>query len=166
MNAHGTVREEDYFRENAVKGSLKLRNALFKFAGYRVPRVGKPRKPVAPTFVAPQPKRGRPSGAPNKPKAQHAKIEIVKQLVSDHTGVGCKQMSGKKRRADILHARHVAMYAARKALGASYPVIGKHFGRRDHSTVIHAVRCIEIRILEGDIKTILALKAVKEGLGK
>lgn len=50
---------------------------------------------------------------------------------------------GHKRRPDLVLARQTAMYICRKNLGLSYPELGRAFGGRDHSTVIHAVKKIQ-----------------------
>jgi chromosomal replication initiator protein len=44
----------------------------------------------------------------------------------------------KSRKTDITHARHVAMYLCHELTDSSYPAIGRAFGKRDHSTVMHA----------------------------
>ncbi len=49
---------------------------------------------------------------------------------------------GGKRRPDLVLARQIAMYVCRKKLGLSYPELGRAFGGRDHSTVIHAIKKI------------------------
>ena len=49
---------------------------------------------------------------------------------------------GARRRPDLVLARQVAMYLCRRKLGLSYPELGRAFGGRDHSTVIHAVKKI------------------------
>ena len=56
---------------------------------------------------------------------------------------------GNKRQPDMVLARQAAMYVCRSKLGLSYPELGRAFGGRDHSTIIHAVRKIE-RLLVGD----------------
>ncbi|MBD5626625.1 MAG: chromosomal replication initiator DnaA [Desulfovibrio sp.] len=56
---------------------------------------------------------------------------------------------GTRRRPDLVLARQVAMYLCRRKLGLSYPELGRAFGGRDHSTVIHAVKKIR-KLLETD----------------
>lgn len=56
---------------------------------------------------------------------------------------------GTRRRPDLVLARQVAMYLCRRKLGLSYPELGRAFGGRDHSTVIHAVKKIH-KLLETD----------------
>jgi chromosomal replication initiator protein len=49
-------------------------------------------------------------------------------------------LQGKTRRREVVQARGVAMLLARQLTGASYEAVGRHFGGRDHSTVMHACR--------------------------
>lgn len=49
-----------------------------------------------------------------------------------------EQLRGKSRTRDLVHARQVGMYVCRELTDLSYPQIGKEFGGRDHTTVIHA----------------------------
>ncbi|MDE7370641.1 MAG: chromosomal replication initiator DnaA [Desulfovibrio sp.] len=56
---------------------------------------------------------------------------------------------GTRRRPDLVLARQVAMYLCRRKLGLSYPELGRAFGGRDHSTVIHAVKKIR-KLLDTD----------------
>jgi chromosomal replication initiator protein len=51
-------------------------------------------------------------------------------------------LQGKTRRREVVQARGVAMLLARRLTGASYEAVGRHFGGRDHSTVMHACRRI------------------------
>ncbi len=54
-----------------------------------------------------------------------------------------EQIVGGSRRRPLVDARQIAMYVARSMTDLSYPEIGRAFGNRDHTTVIHAVRKIE-----------------------
>jgi chromosomal replication initiator protein len=53
-------------------------------------------------------------------------------------GLQIDQLCGKSRTRDLVHARQVGMYVCRELTDLSYPQIGKEFGGRDHTTVIHA----------------------------
>jgi chromosomal replication initiator protein len=68
-------------------------------------------------------------------------------------------LQGKTRRREVVQARGVAMLLARRLTGASYQAVGRHFGGRDHSTVMHACR----RITE-QLKSDPALKRTVEEL--
>ena len=50
---------------------------------------------------------------------------------------------GGKRRPDLVLARQISMYICRRKLGLSYPELGRAFGGKDHSTVIHAIKKIK-----------------------
>jgi chromosomal replication initiator protein len=53
-------------------------------------------------------------------------------------GLQVEQLRGKSRTRDLVHARQVGMYVCRELTDLSYPQIGREFGGRDHTTVIHA----------------------------
>ena len=67
---------------------------------------------------------------------------------------------GGKRRPDLVLARQISMYICRRKLGLSYPELGRAFGGKDHSTVIHAIKKIK-KILVSD-KTLQQLVAELE----
>jgi chromosomal replication initiator protein len=73
-------------------------------------------------------------------------IEEVQRVVCDHTGVTVNEINSKRRTQNLVTARHLAMHLCRKLVSASYPEIGAKFGRRDHSTVIHACRVMNHRL--------------------
>ena len=58
------------------------------------------------------------------------------------------QITGGSRRRPLVDARQIAMYVTRNMTDLSYPEIGRAFGNRDHTTVIHAVRKIEHHMTE------------------
>ncbi|MFM7070122.1 MAG: chromosomal replication initiator protein DnaA [Actinomycetes bacterium] len=53
-------------------------------------------------------------------------------------GLDVAQLQSKSRTRDLVHARQIGMYVCRELTDLSYPQIGKEFGGRDHTTVIHA----------------------------
>ncbi len=59
-----------------------------------------------------------------------------------------EQITGGSRRRPLVDARQIAMYVTRHMTDLSYPEIGRAFGDRDHTTVIHAVRKIEHHMTE------------------
>jgi chromosomal replication initiator protein len=58
-------------------------------------------------------------------------------------GAGIGDLVGQSRRSALVRPRHIAMWIARRATNQSLPQIGRAFGGRDHTTVLHAVRRIE-----------------------
>jgi len=66
-------------------------------------------------------------------------IEHIRQVVSEHYNVSIDDLNGRKRTRNIVFPRQVAMYLCRKILpDASLPDIGRVFGGRDHTTVMHS----------------------------
>jgi chromosomal replication initiator protein len=60
------------------------------------------------------------------------------ERTADMFGLQVEQLQSKSRTRDLVHARQVGMYVCRELTDLSYPQIGKEFGGRDHTTVIHA----------------------------
>lgn len=67
-------------------------------------------------------------------------------------GVNRVDFLSQRRRADYCRARHAAAYLARELTTWSLPIIGKHFGGRDHTTILASVRAIEVKLAAGDAK--------------
>ncbi len=82
-------------------------------------------------------------------------IASIQKAVADYYKLTVEVLKGKKRSANIVYPRMVAMYLARMLTDQSFPRIGLEFGGRDHSTVIHAVDKIE-----EDLKTNGQLKEI------
>ncbi len=66
-------------------------------------------------------------------------------------------MSSKRRARAVVRPRQVAMYLSKVLTPRSYPEIGRKFGGRDHSTVIHAVRTVEaLRVTDSELDAEIA----------
>jgi chromosomal replication initiator protein len=70
-------------------------------------------------------------------------IEDIQRKVAEYFDVRLAELLGARRLRAIARPRQVAMYLAKRLTSKSYPDIGRAFGGRDHTTVIHAVRTIE-----------------------
>ena len=70
-------------------------------------------------------------------------IAEIERVVAGHYHVKTALLRSKRRHKDIAHARHVAMYLTRELTDASLPHIGKTFGDRDHTSVMHACNKIK-----------------------
>ena len=70
-------------------------------------------------------------------------ITEIERVVADRYKLKGALLRSKKRNKDIAHARHVAMYLVRTLTNASLPQIGKSFGDRDHTSVLHACNKIK-----------------------
>ena len=70
-------------------------------------------------------------------------IDDIQRAVCAHYKLDRMEMSSKRRAREVARPRQIAMYLAKTLTPRSYPEIGRKFGGRDHSTVIHAIRTIE-----------------------
>ena len=82
-------------------------------------------------------------GILGKEIAKKTSLKMVLASTGKEYNVSEKKLLGKGRQMEIVIARHVAMYLCRELTNSSLISIGKHFGNRDHSTVIHACKTIE-----------------------
>lgn len=79
-------------------------------------------------------------------------IEEIQRAVCQHFRIDKAEMQSDRRARAVARPRQIAMYLAKELTPRSFPEIGRRFGGRDHSTVIHAVRTIEaLRHRDGDI---------------
>ena len=84
----------------------------------------------------------------------------IQQVVASHFKLTTEDLNGRKRTQAIVLPRQIAMYLCRKLLDKSLPDVGKFFGGRDHSTVIHSCEKIanelemdeKLRILIEDLE--------------
>ncbi|SDD91715.1 chromosomal replication initiator protein [Paracoccus isoporae] len=70
-------------------------------------------------------------------------IEDIQRKVAEHYNIRLSDMVGQKRVRTIARPRQVAMYLAKQMTTRSLPEIGRRFGGRDHTTIMHGVRKIE-----------------------
>jgi chromosomal replication initiator protein len=70
-------------------------------------------------------------------------VEEIQRKVSEHYNIRLSDMLGPKRLRSFARPRQIAMYLCKKLTGRSLPEIGRRFGGRDHTTVMHGVRRIE-----------------------
>jgi chromosomal replication initiator protein len=84
------------------------------------------------------------------PRGQPVEISIrrIQETVSERFGMSVNELCSAKRSQSIAYPRQVAMYLSRALTDSSLPKIGKEFGGRDHTTVMHANAKIEGMIRE------------------
>ena len=78
-------------------------------------------------------------------------IDNIQKKVSSYYNIALSDMTSSRRSINIARPRQIAMYLSKGLTSHSYPEIGKAFGGKDHTTVIHAVKKIE-SMLEIDQK--------------
>jgi chromosomal replication initiator protein len=81
---------------------------------------------------------------------RRVKIEDIQRVVARHYNVSKADLLSSRRTRTIVRPRQIAMYLAKVLTPRSLPEIGRRFGGRDHTTVLHAVRKIE-GLIEGDM---------------
>jgi chromosomal replication initiator protein len=86
------------------------------------------------------------SGEPRR-----VRIEDIQRIVARHYNVSRQELVSNRRTRVIVKPRQIAMYLAKTLTPRSFPEIGRRFGGRDHTTVLHAVRKIE-ELISGDTK--------------
>ena len=74
-------------------------------------------------------------------------VDSIQKQVAAHYGIRVSEMFSARRARNIARPRQVAMYLTKNLTSLSYPEIGRQFGGRDHTTVMHAVKTIETLIL-------------------
>jgi chromosomal replication initiator protein len=84
------------------------------------------------------------------PQGEAAEVSIrrIQELVVERFNMTLEELCGDKRSQNIVYPRQVAMYLSRELTDSSLPKIGKEFGGRDHTTVIHATSKIARLIRE------------------
>ncbi len=80
---------------------------------------------------------------------RRVRIEDIIKVVSRHFGVSKPDILSQRRHRSVVWPRQIGMYLAKKLTARSLPEIGRRFGNRDHTTVLHAIRKIE-GALDGD----------------
>ena len=86
--------------------------------------------------------------------------DYIQETVAKYFSIDKRDLIGEKRSNDIAFPRQIAMYLCREIANMSFPQIGVDFGKRDHSTVMHAYKKIEKEIKEKQ-NTKLIVESVK-----
>jgi chromosomal replication initiator protein len=69
-------------------------------------------------------------------------IEEIQRRVAERWNIRLADMSSARRARAVARPRQVAMYLAKQLTSRSLPEIGRRFGNRDHTTVMHAIKTI------------------------
>ena len=70
-------------------------------------------------------------------------IDDIQRKVAEHYNIRLADMVGPKRARNIARPRQIAMYLSKQLTSRSLPEIGRRFGGRDHTTIMHGIRKIE-----------------------
>ena len=96
---------------------------------------------------------------------KRVKIEDIQRVVAKHYNVSRADILSSRRTAVVVRPRQIAMYLAKAMTLRSLPEIGRRFGGRDHTTVLHAVRKIE-GLIGGDLPLSEEIELLKRMLGE
>ncbi|MDC9714896.1 MAG: chromosomal replication initiator protein DnaA [Gammaproteobacteria bacterium] len=83
-----------------------------------------------------------------KPKIKNIDIDDIQKESAKHYAITLSDLSSKSRKQRTVLARQMAIFIAYELTNLSLTKIGKHFGNRDHSTVLHAIKKIETKLKE------------------
>lgn len=98
------------------------------------------------------------------PRLVMNRIEAIQRAVlAEFPGVTMYDLKSVRRPAAMVRARQIAMYLAKTVTARSLPEIGRRFGGRDHTTVLHAVRKIEAMV-KRDAALAAQIERIKENI--
>ena len=83
-------------------------------------------------------------------KQRSVGIEDIQKAVARHYDVSIEDLAAKTRQKKVVSARQIAMFLCRDMTGASLKDIGTIFGKRDHTTVIHACQTVKKLLLDDE----------------
>lgn len=94
-------------------------------------------------------------------KEKVVSIDYIQEVVANYYSLDKRDLLSSKRSNDITYPRQIAMYLCRKLANASFKQIGEDFGKRDHTTAMHAYKKIEEDIRK-DNQTKLIVDSVEK----
>lgn len=133
-------------KQAALDGSTSLLNAILVASGR--PAAPRPRPRVRDYIIV----------ARSTPP-----IERIQRKVAEFYSIPLAEMRSKRRFRKMARPRQIAMYFARELTPMSLPSIGNRFGKRDHTTVIHAINTVE-RLVATDPEFAADVAALREEL--
>ena len=92
-------------------------------------------------------------------------LEDVQDVVARRYQVKVSELKSKRRTKTVVHPRQIAMYLCRELTDSSFPEIGREFGGKDHTTIIHACRQIE-KAVEKDDSLRTTVENLKDEISK
>lgn len=98
-----------------------------------------------------------------KPEQQNATVRDIQELVCDFYQIEMTDLLSVRRDRNILEAKHVGFYLARVLTTKSFHQIGRLFGGRDHTTILHGINKVKKR-MEDDSEFAETVKGLKDKL--
>ncbi len=75
-----------------------------------------------------------------EPRTPGVKVDLIKKVVADHYGINMLDLISHRKPPQLVRVRQIAIHLCRVMTSRSLPDIGRHFGGRDHTTIIYADR--------------------------
>jgi hypothetical protein len=100
-----------------------------------------------PTEPTPVPEHSEP--VPWRKELISTIMRIKLAVLDDYPGVTLTDIDSRRRESTVVRARHIAMYLIKNKTLKSLPEIGRRFGGRDHTTVLHGIKKVE-RMIKSD----------------
>jgi chromosomal replication initiator protein len=92
-------------------------------------------------------------------------MDDIEEAVAERFHVKISEMKSRRRSKTLVHPRQIAMYLCRELTNSSFPEIGRHFGGKDHTTIIHACKQIA-KAKEADLSLRSTLESLKDHITK
>ncbi|MEW6543931.1 MAG: chromosomal replication initiator protein DnaA [Nitrospirota bacterium] len=92
-------------------------------------------------------------------------MDDIEEAVAARFHVKISELKSRRRSKTLVHPRQIAMFLCRELTNASFPEIGRHFGGKDHTTIIHACKQIG-KAKEADATLQATLDSLKEQITK
>ncbi|MFZ5713057.1 MAG: helix-turn-helix domain-containing protein [Bradyrhizobium sp.] len=135
--------------ELAERKAMAALSAL-RIAAIEAPLTKHPEVKIVVTDLVPEPSTGWSIAVAPEAKPIYPQVRDIQIAVCKHFDVKLLDMLSKRRTAEIVKPRQIAMYLAKTLTLKSLPDIGRRFGGRDHTTALHAIRKMEGLILLDD----------------
>jgi chromosomal replication initiator protein len=71
-------------------------------------------------------------------------VEMIQKVIADHFRMRVQDLKSKNNSKSVALPRQICMYLCKKLTGASLPQIGREFGDKHHTTVLHSIKKIEV----------------------
>ena len=98
-------------------------------------------------------------------KKKFITLEDVQEVVAGRFNVKISELKSKRRTKTLVHPRQIALFLVRELTDSSFPEIGREFGGKDHTTIIHACRQIE-KALDEDTTLQATIESLKDEISK
>ena len=97
-------------------------------------------------------------------KRKRVTIDDIQRKVSEHYSLSSGELSSQRRSREIARPRQIAMYLAKHLTNRSMPEIGRKFGGRDHTTVMHAIKRVQSLQQENDEVVVHDVRSLRASL--